>query len=190
MNESANNRRALSTDDDPPPVDNADDNDQPLTKPTGSLALTVTNQTAVPLPSARLRQIAELICADFGIHSGELSLVVVDDQQMRALHHEFLGDDASTDVLAFPLQKNDGFLQGEVIVCWDVAAETATELGCTALDELLLYIAHGVLHLVGLDDTNEADFQRMRQAEIDFLARIGVQVIDRAESAHPEEHRS
>ncbi len=42
-------------------------------------------------------------------------------------------------------------------------------------DELLLYVIHGVLHLVGFDDQTPAAQQEMRCAERQYLKQLGVE---------------
>ena len=61
-----------------------------------------------------------------------------------------------------------------VIVSADTAASESTRYGWPAEHELLLYVIHGVLHLVGYDDKSEATTARMRQAESEQLAKFGL----------------
>ena len=49
----------------------------------------------------------------------------------------------------------------------------AAELGCTAAAEQLLYVIHGMLHLVGYHDKTPSDAEEMRAAEAKFLRQFG-----------------
>ncbi len=93
---------------------------------------------------------------------------------MRALHRAHLGIDAPTDVLAFDLRDDPAApaVEGEVVVSGETAARQAPRFGVTPARELLRYVAHGVLHLVGHDDHDAAGRRRMRRAENRVLARI------------------
>lgn len=135
----------------------------------------------------RMRTAVAVICQDAGFISGEISVAIVGNREMQDLHRRYLGDDSPTDVLAFPLHASDTRLEGEIVVCWDVAQESAPEFQWRAEDELLLYVVHGALHLVGHDDTNEAAFQRMRTAEEKYVGAFGLTLLGRDQSAHPEE---
>ena len=42
-------------------------------------------------------------------------------------------------------------------------------------DELLLYVIHGCLHLVGYDDATAKSKQAMRQAEETYLRQFGLE---------------
>ena len=59
-------------------------------------------------------------------------------------------------MLSFVLESSNGCLEGEVIVSADRAAAVAPKYGWSAADELLLYVIHGTLHLVGYDDVTPA----------------------------------
>lgn len=104
----------------------------------------------------------------------ELSIVLVDDRTMRALHRAHLGIDAPTDVLAFDLRDDPAApaVEGEVVVSGETAARQAPRFGTTPARELLRYVAHGVLHLLGHDDRDAAGRRRMRRAENRVLARV------------------
>jgi len=121
---------------------------------------------------ARLKKAARLVLKDAGLQSCELSIAVVGDERMHELNRQFLGHDYPTDVLSFllgsdPEQKS---LEGEIIVSSDYAAREAARFGWPADDELLLYVIHGCLHLVGHDDKSPVTKRAMRQAEARYLA--------------------
>jgi probable rRNA maturation factor len=62
-----------------------------------------------------------------------------------------------------------------VIVSAETAELTAGWYGWTAEDELLLYVIHGTLHLVGYDDTTPETQIEMRERERACLACFGVE---------------
>ena len=126
---------------------------------------------------ARLAQGARLVLEEAGIRSGEISIGVVGDARMQELNRQYLQHDYPTDVLSFVLEHDSdaGLLDGEVIVSAEYAAREAGRYGWTADDELLLYVIHGCLHLVGHDDTTPEAKQAMRVAEARFLASFGLE---------------
>jgi probable rRNA maturation factor len=127
------------------------------------------------------------ICEDARFRDGEVSIAIVGEREMQELHQRFLGDASPTDVLAFPLQASGALLEGEIVVCGDVARQSAPDYGWRTEDELLLYVVHGALHLVGYDDTSQQAFFRMREAEKKYLSGFGLSLVGRDQSAHPEE---
>jgi probable rRNA maturation factor len=137
----------------------------------------LTDQAAADqLSSQRLGAVVELALRGEGA-SGELTLVITDDQGIQELNRDFLGHDAPTDVLAFGAREDGGpFVTapeaggylGDVIVSLPRATAQAAEMGHSLQQELDLLIVHGVLHLLGYDHASEEDKARMwaRQSAI------------------------
>lgn len=65
-------------------------------------------------------------------------------------------------------------LDTDILVCLDEANRQSAARGYPCERELLLYTLHGVLHCIGFDDHEEADFEAMHAAEDAVLAAIGV----------------
>ena len=76
--------------------------------------------------------------------------------------------------MSFLLESGPGWLEGEIVVSADTAGRSAPEYGWPADDELLLYVIHGVLHLVGFDDTTPQAAVAMRERERFYLEACGV----------------
>jgi probable rRNA maturation factor len=132
------------------------------------------SQSVCPLEVERLEHAVRAILAEEQVEAGVLSLAIVDDLSIHALNRRYLQHDYPTDVLSFVLEQRPGYLEGEVIVSAERAAALAPGLGWSAADELLLYVTHGVLHLVGYDDHSSVERQRMRARERHHLARFGL----------------
>jgi probable rRNA maturation factor len=116
-------------------------------------------QERLKVPVGRVRRLARRL-----LGTKALSLAIVTDPEIRRLNRRFLGHDRATDVLSFrldgvPLGKG-GFL-GEVVVSADTAAREARRRRLSAEEELLRYVAHGILHLLGYDDRRPRDRARM-----------------------------
>jgi probable rRNA maturation factor len=135
-------------------------------------------QSAHAVGEGRLLDAAQRVLVDSKFASACISLAVVDDPTIHALNRQFLHHDWPTDVLSFVLDANQSHLNGEVVLSADTAAAAAAEVGWTPADEQLLYVIHGMLHLVGLDDRSEADAARMRAAERYYLRECGVEIPD------------
>ena len=86
----------------------------------------------------------------------------------------------ATDVLTFDLaeQSQAGadrrHLEGEIVVSADTATRRAEERAHPVAAELALYVVHGTLHLLGMDDTTEQEAAKMHEMEDEILAAIGV----------------
>jgi len=106
----------------------------------------------------------------------DLSLALVGDARMSALHHQFMRLPGPTDVLTFPLDLDPRGrpLSGEIVLCVPEARRRAAASGAPVRNELLLYALHGLLHLCGFDDTTPAAFRVMHQTEDRILTQLGV----------------
>ena len=109
------------------------------------------------------------------IGEGEVSLAIVDDETIHALNVRHLQHDYPTDVISFVLEQAAGHLEGEVIVSADMAALVAKEYGWPTQHELLLYVIHGTLHLVGYDDKDPQKKIEMQAAERRHLQRFSIE---------------
>ena len=126
----------------------------------------------------KVRIVCERILADCGIRSGRMNVVLVDSETIHQYNRDFLQHDYPTDAISFPIEdrRNEGYLEGEILVCTEIARDRAEEFGWTAEEELLLYVVHGMLHLAGFDDVTPEQQTVMREKERSYLAMLGIQV--------------
>ena len=129
-------------------------------------------QKAVECPARDVRQVLRLALTMEG-RDAELSVALVGDGEIAALNERFLGRREVTDVLAFPYSGEGEALCGEIVVNAELAAREAAGRAHSAQDELMLYLVHGLLHLLGYDDHTAADARRMHRREGEVLAAAG-----------------
>jgi len=116
---------------------------------------------------------------------GELNLLLTTDDEIRALNRRFRQTDAPTDVIAFPEHgeegeefpqlhnaSDDAQVSGDIAISVDTAAQQAAENGLTLEQELCLLTIHGILHLLGYDDTSPSQRRRMRRKEREMMQRL------------------
>ena len=122
----------------------------------------------------RLREGICAVLAGEGIQRANISVAIVDDREIHDLNRRFLNHDYPTDVLSFVLEQAEGFVEGEIVISADTAAEFASRFGWAPADELLLYAVHGTLHLVGYDDQTAQAQNEMRERETVYLSQFGL----------------
>lgn len=159
----------------PPP------SDDPLRRTNLSVELLLeTDETDPPLDPWLADQLARLAALSElpGSEAGEVTLVVVDDTHMAALHERYFGDAGTTDVISFDLRDaGDAPLEGDLVLCIDEARRQAAKRGHPVRMELLLYAVHGLLHLLGYDDHDPAEADRMHSLEDELLVRGGFEPV-------------
>ena len=138
------------------------------------LRIDVSNEHAFPLDEARLKKAVRMVLQDAGYNHGEISIAIVGGAEMLALNRKHLNHDYPTDVLSFVLDEEEGRLDGEIIASSDYALIEAEVYSWTAEDEILLYVIHGSLHLVGYDDRDPVSKRKMRERERHYLGLFGL----------------
>ena len=125
----------------------------------------------------RLGALARSFARSLKLSDCELSLSLVRDRAIRELKREYFGIDAATDVLSFPAGEfAGGGLRplGDIVISLDTARRAAKEYGTTFEHELALYLAHGMLHLLGFDHHTPGDARKMERLERKLLAHPGM----------------
>ncbi len=134
----------------------------------------ISDQQQRPVDFEDCISVARMILDDFGFDQSEISIALVDDPTIRDLNKQYLNHDYETDVISFVLEESDTALTGQLLVSTDTAEKMGQQIGVPMQHELLLYVIHGMLHLVGFDDTDPESAEKMRAAEADYLGRFGI----------------
>ena len=110
-------------------------------------------QDKLPVSPARIRALVRRAFAQEGPGCrGQVTVCIVGDALIRSLNRRFLAVDSPTDVIAFNLTGKGELLLADIVVSSETARRAAGKYKTTPLDELYLYVVHGVLHLLGYDD--------------------------------------
>ena len=119
----------------------------------------------------------------------EISVLLTDDEGIRALNREFREVDSATDVLSFPANEftPGGFdpdiaernpetgriVLGDMALCLERAQTQGKEFGHGTKREIQYLTVHSVLHLLGYDHTDEGRMKKqMRAREKEIMERI------------------
>jgi probable rRNA maturation factor len=120
------------------------------------------------------------------VASSEVSIVLVDDEQIHQLNQQYRGQDRPTDVLSFAItetsEEEPGYEQpeeaevllGDIVISLETALRQSQEYGHTLARELGYLAVHGMLHLLGYDHEDEAARTAMRAAEEKVLTAVGL----------------
>jgi probable rRNA maturation factor len=129
-----------------------------------------------------LTTLAKAFARNLGLDDVELSLSLVRDATIRRLKHQYFGIDAPTDVLSFPAGDWPGpgtRPLGDIVISLDTARRAAREFETTFEHELALYLAHGLLHLLGYEHQVPHEARRMAALERRLLGYAGM--LDRSD---------
>jgi len=119
--------------------------------------------------------VAQRILSVSGCPDSELSVLIVDDAEIRIINRDYLGRDKPTNVISFAMQEGEGAgvqpgLLGDVVISADTAERDAVEAAVPFERELYFLLLHGILHLIGYDHErgteSEAVLMETREREI------------------------
>lgn len=126
----------------------------------------------------------------------QISLLFVDNNEIREINNETRGIDKVTDVLSFPMldypenmvfknvyknkKFNEIYLDGEELVLGDMvlslerAKEQSIEYNHSFEREVCYLVVHSILHLLGYDHMNDEDKAKMRTREEEILGKLNI----------------
>jgi rRNA maturation RNase YbeY len=122
-----------------------------------------------------LRKIAWTLVSELlQVDSFELAIYVTPALEMARLNETFLRHQGSTDVLAFDYSESPekDVLLGEIFICIDEAQKQALRFHTTWQCELVRYVIHGILHLLGHDDHQAVRRRKMKREENRLLKHL------------------
>lgn len=140
--------------------------------------LEINNTTQLKINAKKLSELTEIFSRIYKRKNFSVSLALIKSTKMRRLNNDYRGIDKTTDVLSFSGDSAERYL-GEIIINVDeikkvkkylVVFETAPKA-----DYLFYFIfVHGLLHLVGYEDTTEKGRREMVALDKDFLRKNGI----------------
>lgn len=125
----------------------------------------------MPVDHGYLCRVAEATDELAPRRTAELSLVLVDDEQIHEINRRFRHMDRPTDVLSFEPDEEDDEA-GEVIISVPTAERQAQAAGHDLARELAWLVAHGVLHVAGMDDPTQERLEEMLALQRQVLQRL------------------
>lgn len=122
------------------------------------------------LPAARIIKLMKSLVADIRAE-GSVTLIFINEWQMRKLNQRFLGKRKTTDVLAFNLANKRllRFIEGEIYVNLQAARRQASEYMVSYHEEATRLCIHGLLHLLGYKDDSPAKHKKMWLVQEHYL---------------------
>lgn len=108
------------------------------------------------------------VARSHGYDFGSVSYRFCDDDEILTANRQFVNHDYYTDIITFDYTRS-GRVNGDILISLDTVRSNAEMLAIPYERELLRVIAHGVLHLCGINDKSPDERAVMEQAENDAL---------------------
>ena len=146
------------------------------------MSIEISNESAIDVDTLRVQRLATFVRDELKLHPMvDVGIVFVDEAPMEDLHIKWMDEPGPTDVLSFPMDElrpgseevpsPEGVL-GDIVVCPQVAARQAQVAGHDPINEILLLVTHGMLHLVGFDHATPSEEQEMFSLQRSLLEKF------------------
>lgn len=131
----------------------------------------VANKTRSRINTRLVKKVTKEFLKIYGQEKYDVSIAFVGDIVMQRLNQKYRDIPKPTDVLSF---KGSEDLLGEVIIDYAQIKKQAKKFGHTNKQELIFILAHGLLHLLGYDDSTEKGAKEMRKLGEAFIRKLKV----------------
>ncbi|MBA4396993.1 MAG: rRNA maturation RNase YbeY [Syntrophus sp. (in: bacteria)] len=129
-------------------------------------------QKAVKLDLRRIRRVVHKLKEFLSCSDQEISLLFVDNEQIREINRQYLNRDHPTNVISFSIREGDfghvnPYLLGDIVISVERALQDAAAGDLPFNDEIDFLLIHGLLHLLGYnhEGVNDSETLKMRQKE-------------------------
>jgi probable rRNA maturation factor len=127
----------------------------------------------------RAKSFALAVLERQGKDGWDLSILICDDEFIRGLNRQYREKDEPTDVLSFEQGDSyrgpggeERFLAGDIVISLEALGRNAEEFGISRDEELRRLIAHGILHLSGMDHEDNDSSRPMLILQEEILRGI------------------
>ena len=118
------------------------------------------------------KSIIKQIFTNYNYISYNVNIIFTSDIHLSDLKKEFFLKDQWTDVIAFPLENTNNFIEGEIYISIPTAKKNANSFKEPYEKELARLIIHGSLHLIGIEDKSQEQKKKMNNLEELYLKQI------------------
>ncbi|MGE5457526.1 MAG: rRNA maturation RNase YbeY [Methanococcaceae archaeon] len=125
----------------------------------------VSGESGISLNKLLIHKLLSQLKKDLGITIVSLPVNFVHGDSIHEINKSYLNHDFTTDIITFNYSGDNRHLDGEIFISIEDAAENAEKFNCSLDNELVRLIVHGILHLMGFDDTTVQAKKIMKKEE-------------------------
>jgi probable rRNA maturation factor len=100
---------------------------------------------------------------------GQLDIIFCSDNYLLDLNNQHLNHNYFTDILTFNYSDNQSVISGDLFISVDRVKENSIQFASSIELEIKRVMVHGLLHLIGYNDSAAAEKNLMKQKENFYL---------------------
>ncbi len=128
-------------------------------------------ETNITIQKKIFHRIISLLKKELSFSIASLYIVFVNDETILNLNKKYLKHDYTTDVISLNYCNKNDIIDGEIFISIDTAKFNAKKYRTLLHVEIVRYIIHGILHLIGYDDTTSDKKKKMKALENKLVAK-------------------
>jgi rRNA maturation RNase YbeY len=107
-----------------------------------------------------------------GYKISDLNYIFCSDEYLLEINKQYLDHDYFTDIITFDNSEEDNVLEGDIYISVDRVRENAETFHADFETEMCRVLVHGLLHLMGYEDSDESLKKLMRAKEDEYLIQF------------------
>ena len=100
-----------------------------------------------------------------------ISIIFCDNKTLNNFKIKYFDEDVFTDIVTFKIEDKP-FLEAELYISTEMAIENAKEFKVSLDNEIIRLISHGILHLIGYDDSNNSSSKKMFSVQEEIVEKF------------------
>ena len=120
----------------------------------------------------QLKKNIKFLLKDYKVSNALVSFILTNRKKLSQLKKEYFNLDQYTDVISFNLSDNNDCIEGEIYISIDDVKENSEKFDQKFDIEFKRVLIHGVLHILGFEDTSDKEKKNMRNLENKYLNKI------------------
>ena len=106
-----------------------------------------------------------------------ISIIFCDNKTLNNFKIKYFDEDVFTDIVTFKIEDKP-FLEAELYISTEMAIQNAKEFKVSLDNEIIRLISHGILHLIGYDDSNNSLSKKMLSVQEEIVEKFEDSVLD------------
>ncbi len=106
-----------------------------------------------------------------------ISIIFCDNKTLNNFKIKYFDEDVFTDIVTFKIEDKP-FLEAELYISTEMAIENAKEFKVSLDNEIIRLVSHGILHLIGYDDSNNSLSKKMFSVQEEIVEKFEDCVLD------------